>query len=296
MGKADILKEMIPLSSEDCFLIKQRTKKRFDFPLHIHREFELNYLENAKGALRIVGDAMEKIEDLDLVLIAGGVRHAFSNSDCSCNQVFQITIQFNASIFDSLLDKRLFRSVKEMFEKAAGGLVFGQEQIVDIQSKLKSLSSESNPDSFSSLLRLIDILKSLSMDQSAKILNPVYSIKENQNLSHDTDRLKRIMDYLHANYYKRITLSELADLISMSEPSLVRFFKKWTGKTFVDNLNEIRVENAICRLVDTTDSISEICYKCGFNNLSNFNRIFKKMQQMTPSVYREKFTKTKIKL
>lgn len=69
MGKVDVLKETTPLSSEDCFLVMQRPKSGFNFPLHVHMEFELNYLENAAGAIRIVGDSVEEIDDLDLVLI-----------------------------------------------------------------------------------------------------------------------------------------------------------------------------------------------------------------------------------
>lgn len=71
MGKVDVLKETTPLSSEDCFLVMQRPKSGFNFPLHVHMEFELNYLENAAGAIRIVGDSVEEIDDLDLVLIRG---------------------------------------------------------------------------------------------------------------------------------------------------------------------------------------------------------------------------------
>lgn len=85
MGKVDVLKETTPLSSEDCFLVMQRPKSGFNFPLHVHMEFELNYLENAAGAIRIVGDSVEEIDDLDLVLIAGGTKHAYSNHKCPCN-------------------------------------------------------------------------------------------------------------------------------------------------------------------------------------------------------------------
>ena len=99
-------------------------------------------------------------------------------------------------------------------------------------------------------------------------MNAVNTVKNYNN--NDTDRLDSIMLYLHENYQKRITLSEVAKLTNMSDASLMRFLKKWTGKTFIDNLNEIRVAEAVCRLTDTSDSISEICYRCGFNNLSEY--------------------------
>lgn len=227
MGKVDVLKETTPLSSEDCFLVMQRPKSGFNFPLHVHMEFELNYLENAAGAIRIVGDSVEEIDDLDLVLIAGGTKHAYSNHKCPCNGIFEITIQFHKSLFDSLINRRHFKTMKDMFDNASSGLVFSREMILGIQDKLRMLSNDNKPDSF------------------------------------------------------------------MSDASLMRFLKKWTGKTFIDNLNEIRVAEAVCRLTDTSDSISEICYRCGFNNLSNFNRVFKRRRGSTPTEYREKYSRSR---
>ena len=296
MGGAEVFKEMIPLSSEDCFLIKQRTKTGFNFPLHVHREFELNYLENANGALRIVGDSIELMEDLDLMLVAGGLRHTYLNHMCSSEHISQITVQFQVSLFDSLLEKRHFKSIKEMFENAVGGLVFSRETILAVQDQLRNISNDNNPESFTNLLRLLDVFKSLSLDKSARCLNNIPATFNKNTIVQDTDRLDQVMAYLRGNYQRHISLSELADYVNMSEASLIRFFKKWTGKTFVENLNEIRVREAVCRLVDTSDSVSEICYKCGFNNLSNFNRVFKRLQGTTPSNYREKFSRTKFKL
>ena len=261
MGKVDVLKETTPLSSEDCFLVMQRPKSGFNFPLHVHMEFELNYLENAAGAIRIVGDSVEEIDDLDLVLIAGGTKHAYSNHKCPCN------------------------------DNASSGLVFCREMILGIQDKLRMLSNDNKPDSFKNLLRLVEILKILSLDKAARRLNAVNTVKNYNN--NDTDRLDSIMLYLHENYQKRITLSEVAKLTNMSDASLMRFLKKWTGKTFIDNLNEIRVAEAVCRLTDTSDSISEICYRCGFNNLSNFNRVFKRRRGSTPTEYREKYSRSR---
>lgn len=64
MGSVDVLREITPLSPEDCFLVMQRPKRSFSYPLHVHPEFELNYLENAAGAIRIVGDSVEEMKSL----------------------------------------------------------------------------------------------------------------------------------------------------------------------------------------------------------------------------------------
>lgn len=293
MSSVDVLKELTSLSAEDCFLVMQRPKRGFAYPLHVHAEFELNYLENAQGAIRIVGDSAEELTDLDLLLVAGGTKHAYSNHTCPCTDIEEITIQFHASLFDSLIDKRNFKSIKEMFSKASCGLVFSREMIRHIQPKLKMLSND-EPDSFRNLLRLIDILKVLSQDDEARRLNAVNTVKNFRSI--DNDRLDKIMFFLHENYQRQVSLAELASLINMSEASLTRFLKKWTGKTFIDNLNDIRIAEAVCRLIDTSDTIAEICYKCGFNNLSNFNRAFRRRKESTPTEYREKYARSRFKV
>lgn len=293
MSSVDVLKELTSLSAEDCFLVMQRPKRGFAYPLHVHAEFELNYLENVQGAIRIVGDSAEELTDLDLLLVAGGTKHAYSNHTCPCLDIKEITIQFHASLFDSLIDKRNFKSIKEMFGKASCGLVFSQKMIRYIQPKLKMLSND-EPDSFHNLLRLIDILKVLSQDDEARRLNAVNTVKNFRSI--DNDRLDKIMFFLHENYQRQVLLAELASLINMSEASLTRFFKKWTGKTFIDNLNDIRIAEAVCRLIDTSDTIAEICYKCGFNNLSNFNRAFRRRKESTPTAYREKYARSRFKV
>ena len=139
MGSVDVLREITPLSQEDCFLVMQRPKRSFSYPLHVHPEFELNYLENAGGAIRIFGDSVEEMEELDLLLVAGGTKHAYSNHKCQNTDILEITIQFHASLFDSLINKRHFKTIKDMFEKASCGLVFSREMILRIQPELKKL-------------------------------------------------------------------------------------------------------------------------------------------------------------
>jgi AraC-like DNA-binding protein len=141
---------------------------------------------------------------------------------------------------------------------------------------------------------LIEILKTLSLDEKARKLNAINTVENFSNI--DNDRLDTIMLFLHENYQRPVLLSELASLINMSEASLTRFLKKWTGKTFIDNLNDIRIAEAVCRLIDTSDTIAEICYKSGFNNLSNFNRAFKRRKGNTPTEYREKYARTRFRI
>ncbi|MDR0431331.1 MAG: AraC family transcriptional regulator [Tannerellaceae bacterium] len=293
MSQIDVLREEISLSPEDCFFVMKRYKQGFPYPPHIHPEFELNFLENAAGSIRIVGDSTEEIGDLDLVLVAGGTKHAYSNHKCKFEGTIEITIQFHRSLFDSVINKRHFKTIRNMFENASRGLVFSRQMIERIQPELKLLSDEV-PDSFRNFLRLIEILKILSLDDAARRLNTSNKLSDFKD--RDSDRLETIMLYLHENYQRSVTLTDVANLINTSESSLTRFLKKWTGKTFIDNLNDIRVSVAVCKLIDTNDTVSEICYKSGFNNLSNFNRIFRKKKGITPTEYREKYARSRFRV
>lgn len=292
----DVLQEESLLSSEDCFFVMKRYKEGFPFPPHIHPEFELNYLENAAGSIRIVGDSVEEIGDLDLLLVAGGTKHAYSNHKCKFEGTIEVTIQFHRSLFDSVINKRHFKTIRNMFENAAHGLIFSRQMINRIRPELKLLSNDV-PDSFRNFLRLIEILKTLSLDDAARRLNTSNNnVNVNDFRDRDNDRLETIMLYLHENYHRPVTLTDVANLINTSESSLTRFLKKWTGKTFIDYLNDIRVSEAVSRLIDTSDTVSEICYKSGFNNLSNFNRIFRKKKGLTPSEYREKYARSRFRV
>lgn len=293
MSQIDVLQEVTSLSSEDCFFVMKRYKEGFPYPPHIHPEFELNYLENAAGAIRIVGDSVEEVGDLDLLLVAGGTKHAYSNHKCKFEGTIEITIQFHRSLFDSVINKRHFKTIKNMFENAAHGLIFSRQMIDRIRPELKMLSNDV-PDSFRNFLRLIEILKILSLDAAARRLNTSNNISDFRD--RDNDRLETIMLYLHENYQRPVTLTDVANLINTSESSLTRFLKKWTGKTFIDYLNDIRVSEAVSRLIDTSDTVSEICYKSGFNNLSNFNRIFRKKKGLTPSEYRERYARSRFRV
>ncbi len=102
------------------------------------------------------------------------------------------------------------------------------------------------------------------------------------------------MEYINNNFDKSITLKEVARLVNMSEVSFSRFFKQRTGNTFIDSLTEIRLANASRMLIDTTQSIAGIAYYCGFNNISNFYRTFKKRKTCTPKEFRESFSGTRI--
>jgi AraC-like DNA-binding protein len=286
-----VQREITPLCSENCFVYISRTKQEFTYPIHFHPDCELNFIENAKGVNRIIGDSIEEIDDVELVLITGtNLEHTWINGSCKNKCIREITIQFHENLFESLLTRNQFRTIHEMFEKARHGLVFSIETARSIKPRLIDLGKEQY--GFQSVIKLIQLLYTLSLEKQARILSSTsFSNTEEES---DSRRVKKVLTYLQENYKQTIRLSDIAKLVGMSEVAFCRFIKRRTSKSFVDYLIDTRLGIASRMLVNTSHSINEICYDCGFNNLSNFNRIFKKRKGCTPKQFRENYSKTKI--
>ena len=282
----DILREITPLTQNDCFTILSRVKGEFSFPLHYHDEFELNFIRNGAGAKRIVGDHIEVIREWDLVLIGPNLNHSWLNHECKSEEIREITIQWHKDLFD---DKFLCRNqlnfMRAMFERASLGISFSEDTIQTLAPRLIALSEKNG---FDSVLELMSILNDLSVSRQMRTLsNSTFS---NEQFSYNSRRIDKAFQYMNNNFDRGVTLNEVAKLVNMTEVSFSRFIKKRTGNTFIDTLNEIRLGHASKKLIDTTHSISEISYICGFNNISNFNRVFKKKKGCTPKEFRESFT------
>jgi AraC-like DNA-binding protein len=281
----DIMREIIPLTPNDCFTLFSRTKKEFNFPLHYHDEFELNFISNAKGAKRIVGDSIEVIDDLELILIGPNLYHAWFTHQCNSKDITEITIQWHRDLFDDkLLSRNQLNFVKCLLDRAQRGISFPKETIERIVPRIKSLDQKGG---FASVLELMSILHELSISTDIKTLSDATFIST--QFSYNSRRIEKAFQYMNHNYDRGVTLGEVAKLVNMTDVSFSRFIKKRTGNTFIDTLNEIRLGHASKMLIDTTHSIAEISFNCGFNNISNFNRIFKKKKGCTPKGFRENF-------
>jgi AraC-like DNA-binding protein len=279
--KKNLLKEITPLTQNDCFTLFSRVKSGFDFPLHYHEEFELNFIRGAKGARRVVGDHVEEIDDLE---------HAWFNHQCRSKEIHEITIQFHKDLFDEkLLRRNQLSFIRNMFDKSSRGILFPKETILAVAPRIAELNQKHG---FDSVLELISILHDLSIARNLRILSD--SAFANEQFSYNSRRIEKTFDYMNKNFDRTITLSEVSKLANMSDVSFSRFFRQRTGNTFIDSLTEIRLGHASRILIDSSNSIAEVAYHCGFNNISNFNRIFKKKKGCTPREFRESFSGTRI--
>ncbi len=292
MATSSVLKEITPLSDKDCLYIVERHKSEFLFPLHSHREYELNFIENGKGVRRVVGDSVEEIGPYELTLVAGNeLEHAWEQGSCVEGDVREITIQFSPDIFPpDLLNKSQFSSISKMLSKASHGLNFSVRTIMRVYSYLDALSSVTEP--FNQYLNFLKILYELSQDEEARILASSSFARAARDK--ESRRVMKVKQYVNDHYSEDLRLESLASLAGMTPPAFSRFFKMRTGRTLSDYIIDIRLGNAARLLVDTTQNVSEICYSCGFNNLSNFNRIFKAKRGYTPRDFRALFKKKRV--
>lgn len=287
-----LLREITPLTQGDCFTLFSRVKKDFDFPLHYHEEFELNFIQNGHGAKRVIGDHIEEIDDLELVLVGPNLQHGWFTHKLKGQQLHEITIQFHRDLFDDkFLQRNQMSAIRKMFEKSLKGILFSRETTESTMSRLFALTEKHG---FDSVLELLSILHDLSTSRNIRILSNT-TFNNTETISYNSRRVNAVMEYLNKNFHKDVSLNEVAKLISMSEVAFSRFFKLRTGKTFVDTLNEVRLGHASRMLIDTTQSINEIAYRCGFNNMSNFNRIFKKKKNCTPKEFRLAYNSTGVR-
>jgi AraC-like DNA-binding protein len=289
---SSVLYETTPLSEKDCFYIVERHKSEFLFPLQSHHEFELNFIEGGKGVRRVVGDSVEEIGDYELTLIAGdGLEHAWEQGSCTAGDVREITIQFAPELFGGdLLAKSQFSAIRKMLVKAEHGLTFSMKTIIKVYGLLDSLASEDTP--FDQFLHFLKILNELAEADDSRVL----ASSSFAHAERDTEsrRILKVKQFINDHFAEDIRLDGLAGLVGMTPSAFSRFFRLRTGRTVVDYIIDIRLGNAARMLVDSSQSVSEICYACGFNNLSNFNRIFKAKRGYTPRDFRTIFRKKRV--
>ena len=290
-----VFTEICQLSDKDCFHIVERHKTEFDYPLHKHKEFELNFVEHAPGVRRIIGDSLEEIGEYDLVLVGGGgLEHVWEQGSCTSKNIREITIQFSPNLFEGeMLSKNQFASIRKMLDDAQYGISFPMETIMKVYHVLDKLALETTEDErFLQFLKFLYILYELSVSEGAKVLASNSSAKHASR--EESRRIQKVKQFIEEHYTEELGLSQIADLAGMSPVAFSRFFRQRTGGTLTDYIVDIRLGHAARLLVDTDKNVSEICYECGFNNLSNFNRAFKSKRGSSPREFREKYKKNKV--
>ena len=283
-----IYREITPLKEPDVFVVLDSSNNGFDYPIHNHPEFELNLVMGISGT-RIVGDSTERYFDGDLVLLGPFLYHKWDGDEAmqSSGQPYRvITIQFSMGLFNTvLLQKDRFLKIRKLLQDASRGIRFNGKTFDEALEKMVALTDDRGFTNFIEFLQLLDLLSSSSETDflASEGFTP-------QALKSDSNRIQIAYGYILKNFCdQNIRIGDLAAVVNMSNSAFSHFFQKYTNKSFTQFLIDMRIGHTCKLLLDTDDNINQICYRSGFNNLANFNRLFRKYRACTPFDYRRRY-------
>lgn len=264
-------------------LVKKHTEflKTNKASWHFHPELELVYVNKGQGK-RHIGNHLSYFNNSQLLLIGPNLPHNGFTDRLTTNG-FETLIQFK----EDFLGKDFFelpemKKIKELFERSKKGILFGSETKIKVGYKIEKLVEKKG---FKKLLVFLEILNILSKTSDYTILNvDGYAVETELQ---DSSKLDIIYKYINNNFKDHISLDQIANVANMTVPAFCRYFKKVTGKTFTKLVNEYRVVHATKLLSESTMSITDISFECGFNNFSHFNKLFKEITGKNASGYRK---------
>jgi len=252
---------------------------------HFHPEVQLVYVKGGNGK-RHIGNHLSHYHSGDLVLIGSMLPHA-SLTDSRTKNESETVVQFK----DDCLGNGFFsldemKDIHQLLQRAKGGIVFQGQAKEVIGARIEKMV---RLDNFAKLIELLCILQDMAWTEEYEVLNADGYTLEVENTNND--RINIIYDYVQKHFQRTIPLNEISAIANMAIPSFCRYFKRTSGKNFTRFVNEIRIVHACKLLTETQQSISDISFESGFNNISHFNRCFKEVTTKSPFEYRKQFVK-----
>ncbi len=285
--KAQLEKIAAPLENSFKSFIYQNN--RFDAPWHFHPEFELTYIVKGKG-MRYVGNTIQKFEEGDFVLLGSNLPHCWKNTETNDGLVESIIFQWDENLLgkDWIL-KREFFEIKKLLHKASKGIKFHQKTAENYLKKLKDILEQ---PPFKKMIHFLEFLETLSQVKEYDTLcSPNFTPILNRKA---TNRIETVYHFVRHNYDKKIKLSDVSNLVSMSDEAFCRFFKKSFDKSFFTFINEYRINLACKLLSETNKQVGQIAYECGYESLPFFYKQFQKFMNCSPLVFRKSYLKVNI--
>jgi AraC-like DNA-binding protein len=284
----NIYREITPLQEPDVFVVLDSFSNGFDYPIHNHPEYELNLVMGISGT-RIVGDSTERYFDHDLVLLGPYLYHKWDGDEAmqKSGQPYRvITIQFGTDLFNTqLLQKDRFFKIRKLLQDASRGIKFHGKTLKEAIKKMIILTKDQGFTSIIEFLQLLDLLSNST--ETAFLASEGFTP---QALKSESNRIRIAYGYILKNFHdQHIKMGDVAAQVNMSNSAFSHFFQKYTNKSFTQFLIDVRIGHACKLLLDTDENISQICYLSGFNNLANFNRLFRKYRSCTPLEYRRRY-------
>lgn len=284
------------LTAKETFVFKNLSGPYFNPQWHFHPEFQISLIAKGKGT-RFVGDHVEPFKEGDLVFTGPNLPHLWHSDEPYFHKNSKLKTRGLVIYFDhellnkTLLNKEEFYYINKLVENSARGMEFYGKT----RSKLnKLILNIDQKKGFQRIIRLLDIIDIMANSSEYNLLSsPGYA---NVFKGDDAEKMRIVYDYVMSNFRTKIALSEIANMLNMTTTSFCRYFKPRANKTFLRFVNDIRIGHARKLLLEDNLNISQISYECGFNTLSNFNRQFKAITNMSPHEYRRLFLNIKTSL
>ncbi|MFN8337598.1 MAG: AraC family transcriptional regulator [Saprospiraceae bacterium] len=252
---------------------------------HFHPELEIVYIKHGSGK-RHIGNHISYYNGGDLIFLGPNLPH-YGFTDRLSGDNSEIVVQMK----ETFLGKNFFTlpemaNIQQLFERSKSGLSFYGNTRDEVGARLTDMFYM---DEFDKLMEFLKILQILANSKEYNVLNAsgVTLIVQGQ----DTDRIDTIYKYVRSHFTELILLEDIASMVNMTVPSFCRYFKRVTGKTFTEFVNEFRIVHACKLLSEERHTIAEVCFESGFNNFSHFNRLFKQKTGQSPNNYRKSVEK-----
>lgn len=249
----------------------------FEFKWHYHPEYELTLITQGDGK-RLVGDSYESYTSGDLILLGSELPHTWTSEPLQDKTVSAVVVQFPHDLIKRFSGLEEFKSIEALLAASGRGLFF--PDAVSVRAELELLPARQGVEKITSL---INILQHLSTHRYQKLSSASFHPVKGEETE---SRVNKVCQYIQEHSDEPLSLDQAAALIHLSRSAFSKFFKRATGKTFSDYVNDIRIGKA-CRLLTESDkAINEIAYATGFDSLTYFNRVFLKKKGVTPRQFR----------
>lgn len=252
---------------------------------HFHPEYEIVYISNGRGK-RHIGDHISYYEDGDLIFLGPDLPHFGFTEELADDHV-EVVVQMKEDFLGrDFLCRPEMQGIQQLFQRAKQGISYFGETKKKVGKRLDRMIGLNN---FDRLLELLALLEIMARSTEYKLLNakgPAFEVS-----AQDHERMQAVYEYVETHFQQEINLDEASRRVNMTSPAFCRYFKKLTNKTFIQFTNEFRVAQACRLLANEDESIAGVSFECGFNNLSHFNKQFKKIAGLSPREYRKSLRK-----
>ncbi len=275
--------EKLTQSPEEGFVFKSLQGKSCNCPWHFHPEHELILVLEGVG-YRIIGDNIAVLEPGDIVLVGPNLPHVYKYTDSlpkTKRTPYCLLVQFDAAIWAGMFELQAFAPVRRLLRRAALGLDVTGTTRIAVEGLMRQMAEARDVKRIALFLEILD---TLAHSRGCRLISS--SALSPSPDPYNEERVNRVCQYINENLHRRITVSQAARLVNLSEGAFSRFFRLHLGKTFPVLVNELRIGRACQLLAETDLPVTKVAMSCGYNNLSNFNRQFLKLKGMTPREFR----------